>query len=151
MSDTFFFEDLPVGTAFDLGERTLTEAEIVAFAREYDPQPFHLDRAAGERSSFGGLVASGLQTFGVFSRLLTDGVMGRTANLGGAGIDEMRWLVPVRPGDTLHATAEVVEGTRASRTKPDRGIVVIRGELHNQAGDLVWHANIASSIRRRGD
>jgi acyl dehydratase len=87
-----------------------------------------------------------VHTFGIFSRLLTDAVMGRTANLGGAGINNMRWLVPVRPGDTLHGSATVVEGTRPSGSKPDRGIVVLRGELRNQAGQVVWHAEIATVI-----
>jgi acyl dehydratase len=144
-----YFEDLPIGAVFELGTRTVSEAEIIAFAREYDPQPFHLDRDAAARSSFGGLVASGLHTFGIFSRLLTDALMGRTANLGGAGIDDLRWLVPVRPGDTLRGSAVVVEGTRPSASRPDRGIVVLRGELHSQTGALVWHADIASAIARR--
>ncbi len=146
---TLYFEDFTVGTTFDVGSKTLTADDIVRFGSEFDPQPFHVDPEAAARSSFGGLVASGLHTFATFSRLVTDTVMGDAVNLGGAGVDEMRWLQPVYAGDTLSGRAAVVEGTRPSGSKPDRGIVVLRGELRNQRGELVWHALITSLIGRR--
>jgi acyl dehydratase len=144
-----YMEDLPIGAEFDLGTKTLTTSEIVRFAREYDPQPFHVDPSRALESSFGGLVASGLQTFGIFSRLVTDAIMGHMEGVAGAGIDGMRWLVPVRPGDTLRGRATILEGTRPSGTKPDRGIVVILGELENQHGQIVWRAEITSVVKRR--
>ena len=138
-----------MGASFDVGAHTLTEEEIVAFARQFDPQAFHVDPEAARRGPFGGLTASGLHTFGIFSRLVTDELMAGVVNLGGAGVDAMRWLVPVRPGDTLRGRATVIEGTRPSASKPDRGIVVLRGELENQHRELVWHATITSLVGRR--
>jgi acyl dehydratase len=144
-----YFEDFALGVSFELGSKSLSADEIMRFGREYDPLPFHVDPEAAARSSFGGLVASGLQTFGTFSRLLADTVMMKTLNLGGAGIEEMRWLLPVRPGDTLTGRATVVDGTRPSASKRDRGVVVLRGELTNQRGELVWFGRIVSVIGRR--
>jgi acyl dehydratase len=146
---TLYFDDFAIGRTFELGTKAMAAEEIVRFAREFDPQPFHLDPEAAARSSFGGLVASGLHTFGVFSRLVTDAVMVHAVNLGGAGVDEMRWLAPVYAEDVLSGRATVADGTRPSATKPDRGILVLRGELTNQHGQLVWHARITSVIGRR--
>jgi acyl dehydratase len=146
---TLYFEDMPAGTAYELGSRQIDEASILRFGREHDPQPFHVDVELAKASSFGGLVASGLQTFAVFSRLATDALMGRTANLGGLGVDGMRWFVPVRPGDILRGHATVTEETRPSNSQPDRGILVLRGELFNQRGERVWTATITSLVMRR--
>ena len=101
----FYFEDLPVGTVFDLGSETFTEEAIIAFAREFDPQYFHIDPQAATGSSFGGLIASGVHIFGVFTRMVVVTFMTEVANLGGAGVAEMRWIVPVRPGDTVTGRA----------------------------------------------
>ena len=146
---TKYFEDLPVGAVFDIGEKTLSEHEIIVFAQQFDPQPFHVDPEAALRSSFGGLVASGLQTFCTFSRLVTDSVMLDVPNYGGVGVDRMRWSVPVHPGDVLRGTVTVAEGTRPSRSKPDRGVLVLHAELVNQDDQLVWSAEITSIIGRR--
>jgi acyl dehydratase len=144
-----YLEDMPVGTVYELGSRAIDQDSILRFGREHDPQPFHVDVELAKASSFGGLVASGLQTFATFSRLATDALMGRTANLGGLGVDGMRWFVPVRPGDTLRGRATVTDGTRPSSSQPDKGILVLRGELFNQSDELVWTATITSLVRRR--
>ena len=146
---TRYFEDFSPGTVFELGAKAVTPEEIIDFGRQFDPQPFHIDAQAARHSSFGGLVASGVHTFAMFMRLFVDGVITEAANLGGAGADDMRWLAPVRPGDVISGRATVQPQTRPSATKRDRGIVVIRGELRNDAGQLVWHATITSIMRRR--
>jgi acyl dehydratase len=134
--------------SFELGERTVSEEEIIRFAREFDPQSFHVDTELARESSFGGLIASGWHTCSICSRLLVDSLFQDTANLGGLGVDEMRWIAPVRPGDTLIGRATVLEA-RPSKSKPDRGPVALRVELENQDGAIVWHATCWSLIRRR--
>ena len=115
-----YLDDLEPGQVHDLGRRTLTRDEIVAFAGAWDPQPFHLDERAAAASIYGGLIASGWHTVCVFMRLFVDGLLNRAAAMGSPGVDELRWLRPVRPGDTLAARLEVLE-VRPSRSKPDRG------------------------------
>ncbi len=129
-------EDLQPGQVHDLGRRTLSRDEIVAFAREWDPQAFHLDEQAAAASIYGGLIASGWHTVCVFMRLFADGLLSRAAALGSPGIEELRWLKPVRPGDTLAARLEVLE-VRPSRSKPDRGIVRARSVVVNQNDEEV--------------
>jgi acyl dehydratase len=129
-------DDLAPGQVYPLGRRTLSRDEIVAFARDWDPQPFHLDEAAGAASIYGGLIASGWHTACVFMRLFADGLLSRAAALGSPGVDELRWLRPVRPGDTLEARLEILE-VRPSRSKPDRGSVRTRCVVTNQGGDEV--------------
>jgi len=117
-----YFEDFTVGRQFATEPVRLDEDEIIAFAEKYDPQPFHVDKAAAAQSIYGGLIASGFQTIAVGAGqwLRTGGQEG--TGMGGPGLRDIRWLAPVRPGDLLHTTVEVAE-TRASRSKPDRGIV----------------------------
>jgi acyl dehydratase len=146
---THYLEDFPVGLRFDIGAKTVTEDEIIAFGRAYDNQLFHTDPVAALDTPFRGLVASGLHTFGIFSRLFTDAVMKDSAAVGGAGADGLRWTVPVRPLDTLHGFATVIAGTRESATKPDRGVLIVRGELVNQRGERVWVAEIATIVLKR--
>ena len=124
-------DDLEPGQIHHLGRRTLTRDEIVDFARAWDPQPFHLDDGAAAGSIYGGLIASGWHTVCVFMRLFADGLLSRAAAMGSPGIDELRWLKPVRPGDTLEARLEILE-VRPSRSKPDRGIVRARSVVANQ-------------------
>lgn len=136
MAQGLFFEDFSVGQRFATPGKTVTEAEIIQFAMTYDPQPFHIDREAARDSAFGGLIASGFQTFATAFRLFhMTGTIGE-ASLGSPGCDELRWHAPVRADDTLTVTAEVVE-VRGSRSKPDRGIVRIRHQMHDQHGRLV--------------
>ena len=133
---TRYFEDFAVGDVIDLGQRTLSKESIVAFAREFDPQPFHLDEEAARASIYGGLLASGWHTASLMMRMLYDGLIRHTVSLGSPGVDELRWLKPVRPGDTLSLRMTILECV-PSRSKPDRGIVRSLMELRNQHGDVV--------------
>jgi acyl dehydratase len=125
---TRYFEDFVPGDVFELGSHTVTRDEIVAFAREYDPQPFHLDDAAAADGPFGGLIASGWHTAALFMRLYVDAVLAESVSMGSPGVEELRWLRPVRPGDTLRGRLTVLETTPSSR-RPDRGTVRLRCEL----------------------
>jgi acyl dehydratase len=133
---TRYFDDFKPGQAFELGSRTITRESMLAFAREYDPQPFHTDEEAAKETIYGGLIASGWQTGAVLMRLFWDGLLHECVSLGSPGIDELRWVKPVRPGDTLSLRFTVVE-TVPSRSKPDRGIVRSLCELRNQRGEVV--------------
>jgi acyl dehydratase len=132
----YTFDDFAAGQVYELGSRTVTEDEIVDFARQFDPQPFHLDPDAAKESIFGGLIASGWHTGAMWMRLYVDSMLGSSSARGSPGIEELRWLAPVRPGDTLAGTLTVLE-TTPSATKPDRGTVRIRGEMVNQDGITV--------------
>ena len=131
-----YFEDFKVGQVIELGSCTVSKDEIIAFARKFDPQPFHIDEAAAERSIYGGLIASGMHTCSIFMRLLYDGLLSRAASMGSPGQDELRWIKPVRPGDTLSASG-LVEELIPSRSKPDRGLIRTTYEVFNQDGDKV--------------
>jgi acyl dehydratase len=126
-----YFEDYQAGAVYEYGHATVAEEEIVAFARRFDPQPFHADAGLAAAGPFGGLIASGWHTAGIFMRLFADHYLSRVASLGSPGVDELRWAVPVRPGDRLRLRTTTVE-TRRSRSRPDRGVVRTRAELLNQ-------------------
>lgn len=145
------FEDFRPGDTLELGSRILTEADIIGFAREYDPQSFHVDPEAARQSTFGGLVASGWQSCVVFMRLLVDGMLKESSALASPGIDEIRWLKPVRPGDRLSAKITVIDAT-PSRSKPDRGLVRHACEMSNQRGEIVMTMRtLALFGRKPGD
>ncbi|PYN39016.1 MAG: dehydratase, partial [Candidatus Rokuibacteriota bacterium] len=131
-----YFEDFKPGDVIELGSRTISKERILAFAREFDPQPFHTDEEAAKRSIYGGLLASGWHTGSLLMRILYDGLLKDTASLGSPGIDELRWLKPVRPGDTLAARMTILESI-PSRTKPDRGLIRSLMEMRNQHGEVV--------------
>jgi acyl dehydratase len=139
-----YFEDFQPGQVFDFGRRTLTREEIVAFAREFDPQPFHLS----DEGPFGGIVASGWHTIAIGSRLMVDAVVGDAAGLGSPGFEEIRWLVPVRPGDELRGRATVLDA-KASEKNPDRGTVHWLFETFNQRDELVLRMKARMFFRRR--
>ena len=143
-----YWEDIKQGEVVGLGSHTMDKERMVAFAREFDPQPFHTDEKAAEASMWGGLIASGWLTGSTLMRLFCDGFLKDTASLGSPGIDELRWLKPVRPGDTLTARLTVTE-TTASRSKPDRGIVRSVMELFNQHGEVVMTTTGVNFFRRR--
>jgi acyl dehydratase len=145
---TRYFEDYVPGTTVDCGSFSLSEAEIIAFAKEYDPQPFHVDPVAAKDGPFGGLIASGWHTTSMMMRHLVDNYVSPESSLGAAGVDELRWAKPVRPGDTLHIRATVLEARR-SGSKPDRGIVRTLMELTNQDGDLVMKVTAINFILLR--
>jgi acyl dehydratase len=136
---TRYFEDYVPGLRFDCGSFTLDQAEIIAFAEKYDPQPFHVDPQAAKDGPFGGIIASGWQTTSMMMRQVVENFISAESGLGAAGVDEIRWPRPVRPGDTLHVRATVLEARR-SRSKPDRGITRTRLEVTNQDGDIAMTA-----------
>jgi acyl dehydratase len=143
-----YWDDIKEGEVVELGSRTLDKERMVAFAREFDPQPFHTDEKAAEASIWGGLIASGWLTGSVLMRIFYDGFLKDTASMGSPGIDELRWLKPVRPGDTLTVRLTVLE-TTASRSKPDRGIVRSLMEVLNQHGEIVMTTKGVNFFRRR--
>ena len=133
---TLYWEDFVVGETLPIGSHTFTEAEIVEFARQFDPQPFHTDPEAARASAFGGLIASGWHTCAVCMRLNCESYINRAVSLGSPGLDNIRWHRPVRPGDTITYQRTVLEA-RTSRSRPDMGLVRSRTEALNQAGELV--------------
>jgi acyl dehydratase len=143
-------DDLEPGQVYQLGSQSLSQKEIVAFAERYDPQPFHVDPAAAAGTIYGGVIASGWQTACVFMRLFVDGLLSRSAAMGSPGLDDLRWLKPVRPGDTLEARVEVLE-TRPSRSKPDRGLARLRCVVADQSGTdvLTFVANVLFQKREK--
>ena len=145
---TLYLDDLQVGPLGEYGSRTITRDEIIAFAREFDPQPFHLDEEAAKRSIYGGLIASGWQTVSLSQRLVVDGFLSRAAGLGSPGLDQLRWLKPVRSGDTLSVRVEILE-VRPSRSKPDRGSIRVKYETLNQDREVVLELTCAIIFARR--
>src|SRR5947209_16277371 len=148
-SRDLFFEDFAVGQRFETESIAVTEAEITAFARQFDPQYFHLDPAAAAKSAFGGLVASGLHTLSLTMRLFFELNLWERAIIGSPGLEHVRWLLPLRPGDTIRAPAEVV-AVRRSASKPDRGIVSMHHRTFNQRDELI-HATICLHMLRLRD
>jgi acyl dehydratase len=144
-----YFEDYVPGAVFEYGDTPITEAEIIEFARRFDPQDMHVDPEAAARGRFGGLIASGWHTAAMMMRLIVDNFLPKAASLASPGIDELRWLKPVRPGDVLHIRVTVLEAT-PSRSRPDRGMVRSLVEVLNQDGDAVMSMKPMNIIRRRG-
>lgn len=134
--DRRYFEDYTAGSVFECGPLVVEQAEMIAFAKRYDPQSFHTDPEAAARSAFGGLIASGWHTAAMTMRLLVEGYLSTVASLGSPGIDELRWTRPVRPGDVLRVRVTVFEARR-SQSKPDRGVVRSLIEVSNQRGEQV--------------
>jgi acyl dehydratase len=132
----WYFEDFIPGKVIELGSRTVSEEEIISYATQFDPQPFHIDKVAAEDSIFGGVIASGWHTCGMIMRLVVDGFLNESSSMGSPGVDEVRWILPVRPGDTLSVTAETLD-RRPSTSKSDRGIVFTMWRATNQDGNLV--------------
>lgn len=143
-----YFEDYVVGTSAELGPVRVTQDEIVEFATRYDPQVFHTDPVAAASSPYGGLIASGWHTCAVTMRLLVDNYLSADSSLGSPGLDELRWLAPVRPDDELRVHLRVVEA-RPSASKPDRGVVRTRVEVLNQDDVTVLSMVAVNLVRRR--
>lgn len=144
----WYFEDFELGKTIDVGSRTVSEEEIIEFAGKYDPQPFHVDKEAAQKSIYGSIIASGWHTCGIIMRLMVDGFLKDSASMGSPGVDEIRWIKPVRGGDTLHVSTTALE-VRPSASKPDRGVVVTRWEAKNQHGELVATITGMGMFRRR--
>jgi acyl dehydratase len=133
--DDRWFDDYAPGARYSYGYIDVDEEEIVRFAEEFDPQPIHVDRGFADAGPFGGIIGSGWHSAGLAMRLLAEHYLSRVASLASPGVDELRWRVPLRPGDRVHLRATVVEA-RPSRSKPDRGLVVTDVELVNQDGGV---------------
>jgi acyl dehydratase len=145
-----YFEDFEVGQVFELGSKTLSEEEIIEFAKKYDPQPFHIDKEKAKKSFFGRLVASGWHTSAVYMRLLVDGLALDSASMGSPGLDDLRYLKPFYPGDTLYARFTITE-TIPSKSKPDRGLIKARAEALNQHGEIILTFTSIGFFRRKPD
>ena len=143
-----YFEDFETGLELPLGRYSVTRSEIVAFAAEFDPQPFHLDESAGAESLLGGLAASGWHTCAMFMRILYDGWLQDAASMGSPGVDMLKWVRPVRAGDVLSGRSLALE-TRGSNSRPDRGFVRFRHEVLNAHGELVMLAENPIMFARR--
>ncbi len=143
-----YYEDFKIGDRFVSGGMTMTEAGIIEFARQWDPQPFHIDAEFAKRWSYGGLIASGLHTMAVTLRLWLDLGILRASSLGSPGIGEVQFPRPVRPGDTLRVVTDIVE-LRLSSSKPDRGIARIRQVTINQRDEPVMEQETVVFLKRR--
>lgn len=143
-----YFDDMPVGFRYETGAKTLSREEIVDFARQWDPQPFHLDEEAAKASPYGRLIASGFHTLLVAFTLTLRASDWSDSSMGSPGMDAIRWSHPVYPGDTLHVRAEVVKAT-PSRSRVDRGYVDVENEVVNQDGRVVASYRATHILRRR--
>lgn len=146
--DQRYFEDYVPGAVFNYGSLTVDEGELIAFAEKFDPQAMHIDKAAATAGPFGGLIASGWQTVGLAMRLYVDHYLSHCASLASPGIDELRWLKPVRPGDILSIRVTVLEAI-PSRSKSNRGVIRALLETLNQNGEVVMTLRPMSLIGRR--
>lgn len=144
----YYWEDFPAGKVREFGAYAVTAEEIMEFASKYDPQPFHLSEEAGKASLFGGLCASGWHTCAMAMRMMCDEFLLETASLGSPGLENIRWLKPVRPGDILHIRSVVLEA-RPMESKPHVGLVRVRWEILNQKNEEVAQMEGYGMYRRR--
>lgn len=145
-----YFDDFEIGERFESRGATFTETGIMDFAQRYDPQPFHIDAEAAGQGIYGGVIASGFHTLAQAFRSFYDEGIIAACSLGSPGFEELRWLAPVRPGDTLHAEVEVLD-KRASTSKPDRGFLKLRFAAVNQRGETVLTFLPTLMLARRPD
>ena len=146
-----YFEDFNPGETVELGEYTIGEADILEFARRYDPQVFHIDAERARETPYGGLIASGWHTASLGMRMLVDGLLGASASMGSPGVESLNWHKPVRPGDTLRARITTLESA-LSRSRPDRGRIRSKLEILNQNGEIVlsWIGTIIVGTQPKG-
>lgn len=140
-----YFEDYVAGSVHEFGSISVEEAEVITFARRFDPQVFHTNPEAAKRTIFDGLIASGWHTAALMMRLFANHYLSKVASLGSPGVDELRWTKPVRPGDQLSIRVTVLETSR-SRSKPDRGIVRSFVEVINQNREVVLNMKVANIL-----
>ena len=146
--DRRHYEDLALGETIDLGATPVSKQMIIAFAREFDPFPFHLDEAAAKASLLGGLAASGWQTAALTLRMLSDRFLTRIASMGGLGFSELKWKKPVMVGDTISGTA-TIWALRRSSSHPERGIITLDMDIRNQKGEPVMTMRLANLVEVR--
>ena len=144
----YYWEDFPIGGVREYGGITLSQDDIVRFAREFDPQPFHVDEAAAGASVFGGIIASGWHTCALSMRMMCDAYLLETASLGSPGVDSIKWLKPVRPGDTLRVRTTVLDA-RPLESKPHIGLVHSQWQMYNQIDECVMEMQGHGMLRRR--
>lgn len=148
MTQPLYFDDFTPGFTFTTASRTLTLDDIITFARQYDPQPFHIDPDAAAASIYGGIIASGFHTLTTAFALSLETGLWAAASMGSPGMEQVRWLKPVRPGDTLTVQAEVT-GSDPSKTRPDMGRTQMTYQVFNQTGDLVMRWDTTHLLKRR--
>jgi acyl dehydratase len=147
-ADERYFEDYVAGSVHEFGDFTVTEADVVDFAKRFDPQYIHTDPDSAKNGPFKGLIASGWHSGAILCRLMVDHYISHVASLGSPGVDEMRWLHPVRPGDKLRIRTKITE-TRLSKSKPDRGLVSCEVEMINQEDQPVMSLKITNLLSKR--
>jgi len=145
---TLYFEDFSVGQTFTTRAGTLSAGDVSDFALKYDPQPIHVDAHEAEKGMFGGIIASGLHTFAFSLRLFIDLGLTMKSNIVGPGVDALRWVAPVRPGDTIHSIVEV-ESLTPSKSKQDRGTVRLNFTTRNQNDEIVMTYTSIMILRKR--
>jgi acyl dehydratase len=145
-----YFEDFHPGQVIELGSKTVSEEEIVAFARQFDPQPFHVDHDSAAKSIFKGVIASGWHTCSMMMRMVVDGLMCEASSMGSPGLDGVRWLQPVRAGDTISVSYETTK-VKASASRTDRGVVWSKWTATNQHGEAVCTIEGMGMFGRRPD
>lgn len=148
MASNLWLDDFVTGIRIEAGSATVTEQEIVEFAGKFDPQYYHVDPVAAEKSAFGGLIGSGFHTLSLSFRLFFNLDLWSEAIIASPGMDNLKWLHPMRPGDTIRVAVEVIE-VRPSRSKPDRGLVIMRHETWNQDDILILSVDCKHMLRRR--
>ena len=144
----YYYEDFPAGEVVEFGDRLVTAEEIVAFAKDWDPQPFHVDAEAAKDSQIGELIASGWHTAALLVRMMCDEFLLDSASQGGPGVEDIRWLKPVRPGDRLSVRRTTL-AARPSRSRPEIGIVDFEFDVRNQSGETVMTMRVPNFQRRR--
>jgi acyl dehydratase len=148
MSDLVYFEDVQIGETHRFGRYEVTREEIIEYARQFDPQPFHTDEAAAKQSMFGGLIASGWHTGAMLMRMINDHAISGAATTGALGFDDLKWLKPVRPGDVLSVATRVVDKSE-SRSRPQIGVVRIESRVVDQRGEVKMSLVSLVLYRRR--
>lgn len=143
-----YFEDISIGDKTVGGTKTVTKEEILAFAQKFDPQFFHVDEAAAEKSIYGGIIASGWHTGAMLMRMMVDSMVNKRAGLGSPGFDDLRWILPVRPGDVLRFESTVIE-TRKSMSRPDMGVIRAQVNVFNQNDEKVMSVKTIGMMKTR--
>jgi acyl dehydratase len=143
-----YFEDFEVGRELDCGKKLVTKAEIIAFAREFDPQPFHIDEAAAKQSHFGGIVASGWHSCAICMRMVVDAVLHDSASMGSPGVEKLRWLKPLRADSVVNAKVKLLD-KKPSESRPDRGRMTVVFELFDDKGELLMDMAATVIMGRR--
>ena len=148
MTAKYYWEDFVPGETIEIGRKSVTRDEMLAFSREFDPQPFHVDEVAAQSSIYGGLIASGWHTCAILMRTMCDAYLLESASMGSPGLDNIRWFKPVRPGDTLRMMRTIVE-SRPSASRPEMGLVRVLWEVFNQNEEKAMSVDGIQMFRRR--